>query len=136
MGKANSPGGPGARTQGESNPGQKGPRDRNSPTCTLSQNGYGEGLILRFGSLKKTGPGVWERWGEDPNSRKSAFVESEGSVNIRSMRAWKPYKFLTHPRPHPTHKNVTSRFNAYLFITCFDTPTCLLVEGRWDKHFI
>ena len=39
--KSNLPRGPGARTQGESNPGQKGLRDRISPTCTLSQNGYG-----------------------------------------------------------------------------------------------
>ena len=36
--KANSPG---ARTQGESNLGQKGLRERNSPTCTLSPNGDG-----------------------------------------------------------------------------------------------
>jgi hypothetical protein len=28
------------------NPGQKGLRRRNSPTCTLSQNGYGELLML------------------------------------------------------------------------------------------
>ena len=50
MGKLNSSG---ARTQGESNLGQKGLRDRSSPTCTLSQNGYGEALIPRFGSKKK-----------------------------------------------------------------------------------
>ena len=30
-----------ARRKKESNLGQKGLRDRNSPTCTLSQNGYG-----------------------------------------------------------------------------------------------
>ena len=41
LGKTKLPRGPGASTQGESNPGQKGLRDRNSPTCTLSQNGYG-----------------------------------------------------------------------------------------------
>ena len=28
-------------------------RVRSSPTCTLSQNGYGEALILRFGSPRK-----------------------------------------------------------------------------------
>ena len=32
---------PGQGTKPELNPGSKGLRDRNSPTCTLSQNGYG-----------------------------------------------------------------------------------------------
>ena len=53
LGKTKLPRGPGASTQGESNPGQKSLRVRNSPTCTLSQNGYGKTLILRFGSPRK-----------------------------------------------------------------------------------
>ena len=73
--KPNSPGGPGARTQGESNPGQKGLRDRNSPTCTLSQNGYGEGLILRFGCPKQLQKGCG-RGGKEPNLQKSRNVDS------------------------------------------------------------
>ena len=68
LGKTKLPRGPGASTQGESNPGQKGLRDRNSPTCTLSQNGYGAGLILRFGSPKKARKRCG-RGGEDKNSQ-------------------------------------------------------------------
>ena len=48
LGKTKLPRGPGASTQGESNPGQKGLRDRNSPICTLSQNGYGDKWIAWF----------------------------------------------------------------------------------------
>ena len=55
------PRGPGARIQGESKPDQKGLRDRNSPTCILSQNGYVARCILKFGSPKKAPRGVWER---------------------------------------------------------------------------
>ena len=36
------------RADEELNPGQKGLRDRNSPTCTLSQNGYGDSSILEL----------------------------------------------------------------------------------------
>ena len=43
--------------RGGSNPRPKGLRDRNSPTCTLSQNGYGNPEISRRGSRKRTGPG-------------------------------------------------------------------------------
>ena len=57
LGKTKLPRGPGASTQGESNPGQKGLRDRNSPTCTLSQNGYGAGWISGFGLSKTAGLG-------------------------------------------------------------------------------
>ena len=57
LGKTKLPRGPGASTQGESNPGQKGLRDRNSPTCTLSQNGYGAALISGFGLSKTAGLG-------------------------------------------------------------------------------
>ena len=32
-------------------------RDHNSPTCTLSQNGYGDGAIPRFGPPKMAGRG-------------------------------------------------------------------------------
>ena len=41
---------PAQRQRGDSNPRTKGLRDRNSPTCTLSQNGYGKEMISRFGS--------------------------------------------------------------------------------------
>ena len=54
---------------------QKGLRDRSSPTCTLSQNGYGESLILRFGSPKKLQKGCG-RGGKEPNLQKSRNVDS------------------------------------------------------------
>ena len=37
------------RADEELNPGQKGLRDRNSPTCTLSQNGYGASYSVQKG---------------------------------------------------------------------------------------
>ena len=76
---------------------QKGLCDRNSPTCTLSQNGYGEALILRFGSQKKAGRGVWERGGRTQipvslrlsNSARSVFLSlplSHGIVRGQCFR--------------------------------------------------
>ena len=75
MGKAKLPRGPGASTQGESNPGQKGLRDRNSPTLSVTLRAYDVALIPRFGSPKKAGRGLLEQGGRSP------MTQSLGSVN-------------------------------------------------------
>ena len=76
LGKTKLPRGPGARTQGESNPGQKGLRDRNSPTLSVTVRAYVDALIPRFGSQKSLEKG-FRRGGEDPNPRKSRIGQSE-----------------------------------------------------------
>ena len=85
MGKLNSPG---ARTQGESNLGQEGLRDRNSPTCTLSQNGYGEGLILKFALKKKAGRRGGKRMQKETVIAKIRSRFSENHSTGRWRESW------------------------------------------------
>ena len=71
------------RDRGESNWGQKGLRDRNSPRCTLSQNGYGEKIsALQCDRILKPG-----RWPNDPKTIAPTILPHEP----RPMLPARPY---------------------------------------------